>query len=617
MENIDARIDFQLNTANSKTAAENRLKLRSIAETVIFCGRQGLAFHGHRDDRPSVEENPNNNHGNFLGLLKFRVQAGDKVHSNHLESAAGNAIYTSKTIQNDLVSICGDLIRNKILEKIRHACYFSVLADEATDVANDEQLSISIRYVDEGSPTEVFMGFHKCVSGVTGQAIANDILSQLEKWQLQLPFLRGQAYDGAGAMAGKSKGAAACITAKHPKALYTHCASHRLNLCVVKSCTIREISNMMQSADKVSRFFSNSPKRQLALEKWIDNLFANEKRRKIKEMCRTHWIERHEAFESFMDLFMPIVCCLEEIANSSPVEWNAETRSDAQSLFFTVFRFLFVIALVATQNVLSYIKGLSLKLQGCYVNAIWAHRDIQNVKSTLVKQRCDVERFHLQIYNEVTVLCQSVGIEESVPRVTNRQQNRQNLPSDSPSEYYKRTTIRMLDHLISELNVRFTECSSQFLLQFAQLLPSELIKNLTKTKNIDFDDLIKFYEDDLPLSRGFSTELELWRNYWSSETCKADAEALNTPEKALKQHDKDLYPNIYTLLTFAATVPVTSCECERSISMLRLIKTSLRSTMTQERLNGLAMMQYHHQIPLEADEVVEEFATRQPRKLLL
>ena len=84
MENIDARIDFQLNTANSKTAAENRLKLRSIAETVIFCGRQGLAFRGHHDDRPSVEENPNNNHGNFLGLLKFRVQAGDKVLSNHL-----------------------------------------------------------------------------------------------------------------------------------------------------------------------------------------------------------------------------------------------------------------------------------------------------------------------------------------------------------------------------------------------------------------------------------------------------------------------------------------------------------------------------------------------------
>ena len=166
--------------------------------------------------------------------------------------------------------------------------------------------------------------------------------------------MRGQAYDGAGAMAGKSKGAASYLITKQPKALYTHCASHRLNLCVVKCCSIREINNVMQSADKISRFFNNLPKRQLALEKWIDELFAqHEKRKKVKDMCHTRWIERHEAFEVFIDLFMPITCCLEEIANSSPADWNGETRSDAQSLFFTIFRFSFVVALVLTEKVLS------------------------------------------------------------------------------------------------------------------------------------------------------------------------------------------------------------------------------------------------------------------------
>ena len=43
-------------------------------------------------------------------------------------------------------------------------------------------------------------------------------------------------------------------------ALYTHCASHRLNLCVVKCCKIQEANSMMQTADNVCRFFSNSPK---------------------------------------------------------------------------------------------------------------------------------------------------------------------------------------------------------------------------------------------------------------------------------------------------------------------------------------------------------------------
>ena len=103
-------------------------------------------------------------------------------------------------------------------------------------------------------------------------------------WQLEPQNLRGQAYDGAGAMAGKSKGAAACIATKHPLVVYTHCAAHRLNLCVVKCCSIREVNNMMDVADKVARFFGNSPKRQLALEAWIEDVLQGEKRKKLRDV---------------------------------------------------------------------------------------------------------------------------------------------------------------------------------------------------------------------------------------------------------------------------------------------------------------------------------------------
>ena len=36
-----------------------------------------------------------------------------------------------------------------------------VLTDEATDIYIDEQLSISIHYLDEGLPKEVFIEFYK------------------------------------------------------------------------------------------------------------------------------------------------------------------------------------------------------------------------------------------------------------------------------------------------------------------------------------------------------------------------------------------------------------------------------------------------------------------------
>lgn len=58
-----------------------------------------------------------------------------------------------------------------------------LMADKATDSANTEQLSISVRFFDGGS-REKFLGFVLCESGVTGEAIAENILLQLETWQL-------------------------------------------------------------------------------------------------------------------------------------------------------------------------------------------------------------------------------------------------------------------------------------------------------------------------------------------------------------------------------------------------------------------------------------------------
>ena len=53
---------------------------------------------------------------------------------------------------------------------------------------------------------------------VTGEALADTIL---------------EAYDGAGSMAGATKGVAARISQQYPKACYVHCASHVLNICIV------------------------------------------------------------------------------------------------------------------------------------------------------------------------------------------------------------------------------------------------------------------------------------------------------------------------------------------------------------------------------------------------
>jgi hypothetical protein len=57
-----------------------------------------------------------------------------------------------------------------------------------------------------------------------------------------------------------------------------------------------------------------------------------------------------------------------------------------------------------------------------------------------------------------------------------------------------------------------------------------------------------------------------------------------------------LFPNVNTILQLLLSLPVGSCACERSFSALRRPKTFLRTTTSEERLNGLALAYIHRDI---------------------
>ena len=78
-----------------------------------------------------------------------------------------------------------------------------------------------------------------------------------------------------------------------------------------------------------------------------------------------------------------------------------------------------------------------------------------------------------------------------------------------------------------------------------------------------------------------------------------------------------MFPNIHRLLRLICTLPVTSCECERSISVLRCLKPYIRSSMGQERLTGLALLHIHYDMELDLDDVVDIFSRKHPRRMML
>ena len=90
-----------------------------------------------------------------------------------------------------------------------------------------------------------------------------------------------------------------------------------------------------------------------------------------------------------------------------------------------------------------------------------------------------------------------------------------------------------------------------------------------------------------------------------------------TAQELLAFIDPISFPNMMTAFGIFATIPVTTCTCERSISTLRRLKTYLRSTVSETRMTGLAKLNVHREIELDIDDVIERFARKGNRKLLL
>jgi hypothetical protein len=74
--------------------------------------------------------------------------------------------------------------------------------------------------------------------------------------------------------------------------------------------------------------------------------------------------------------------------------------------------------------------------------------------------------------------------------------------------------------------------------------------------------------------------------------------------------DADCYINVSIVYRIILTVPVTIASAERSFSKLKLLKNYLRSTISQERLNGLAMCTIERTIldNIDFNTVLDDFA---------
>ena len=120
-----------------------------------------------------------------------------------------------------------------------------------------------------------------------------------------------------------------------------------------------------------------------------------------------------------------------------------------------------------------------------------------------------------------------------------------------------------------------------------------------------------YYYEDFPNFNGLDAELDLWFNFWDCAKFKNDLP--DSVSVTLKRADSLAFPNIHLALKLLGTLPITTCEYERSFSSLRIVKTWDRSTIANARLNGVALLFIHREIDLDVSKIIDLFAQKNRR----
>lgn len=108
-------------------------------------------------------------------------------------------------------------------------------------------------------------------------------------------------------------------------------------------------------------------------------------------------------------------------------------------------------------------------------------------------------------------------------------------------------------------------------------------------------------------------ELTLVSSLTKSEKIMHAIDILNAIQK---RNMENAIPNVVIAFRIMLTLPVLVASGERSFSKLKIIKTYLRNSMQQKRLNELAIISIESDIANSNnfDDVIEDFATSKARK---
>jgi hypothetical protein len=302
------------------------------------------------------------------------------------------------------------------------------------------------------------------------------------------------------------------------------------------------------------------------------------------------------------------------------VHQDERNPSGAGGLVEKMECFSFVFNMKMMLQILRITNELSLLLQRKDQNVVQAMSLVVDVRTRLLNLRS--EGWEL-LFEETKVFCLANNIpipnmSDALPRYgRSRKGGRNNITQE---HYYRVDTFyTAIDSIITELDHRFNELSSELLVGFSCLDPRNSfskfdVDKLARIANIYHEDFS--FDDCKTIKDQLKTFIIHVRRVEEFKACY-DLASLAKTMVHLERHI--VFPLVYRLIELALLLPVATATVERAFSAMKIIKTELRNKMTDGWLNDLMLCYIEREIfkRLDLQQIKKAFQNKKNRQMQL
>lgn len=393
-----------------------------------------------------------------------------------------------------------------------------------------------------------------------------------------------------------------------PRAVFTHCYGHALNLSVsdtIKQCNI--MKDCLDTSYELVKLIKFSPKREAMLCQLKEEIGSDAPL--IRTMCPTRWTVRAESLASIMTNYNE----LQELwKKAQTATSDTEMKARIQGIASQMETFRFMFGLLLSEMILRHTDKLSQTLQNPNLSstdgneiAMLTVKTIQSVRSNtnfdlfwdkaeLMRVKWDVDEPQLPRKRKVPKRYE-LGVGEAEFHAT-------------PKDMYRQVYFEAIDLAVSSIKDRFEQPGYKVYSNVEQLL-------LKACSGMDHEDEIsfvcEFYGQDIN-KQELESQLKVLKTLYMEKAEDREKPSVQVLKKTLQSLTPDqlsIIDMVCRVFQLLLIMPATNATSERSFSALRRIKTYLRSTMSQARLNHLMVLHYHQDLTdnLDLKEVGNDF----------